>query len=157
MWYDRSTANKVFEINQPATEDNSAVDITFSNRIESYAIYGGCPVSGTGIPAGTTITSITNTGGQGFSMELSQQATSSGSRTLTFSPGWGQNSGLVRVYDSQGMAREIIFPSGSLGSDNNCWRAIKLDVQGATRSKRKIYQINQVVQDSVQDKASMNW
>ncbi len=157
IWYDRSQGNKPFQINQPAGASGT-VGVTLRRIIESYGIYPGVPVTGTGIPSGTYVESVTNTdGNQGFSITLSQAATTSGSQTMTFYPGWGSNSGLVRIYDSGGMAREIIFPAKYLGSDDNCWKVLKVNIQGPSRLKRDVIQINQMMQDTAQSKASMDW
>jgi hypothetical protein len=157
IWYDRSKSNKPFQIDKPATASGGSVNVTLTNMIESYGIYPGMIVTGTGIPADTFVQSVTNTGGRNFSMVLSNQITTGGTRTLTFYPGWGSSSGLVRIYDSGGMAREIIFPAKYLGSDDNCWKVLKLDVQGPSRSKRTPIQINQMMLDTVRNKASMDW
>lgn len=144
-WYDRSTTtNRKFTINNLATANGNNVTITFSRNIESYGIYPGTIVKGTGIPADTYVRKVTNTGGKNFEIELSNNATASGSQTLTFYPGWGRTSGQVRIYSSLGVYRDPTFPADKLGSDNNVWKVFKLNINGYDREKWKFYEINAV-------------
>lgn len=55
---------------------------------------------------------------------------------------WGTNPITMRIYDSQGMARELNFP-GPPGTDLRYWKAFKINIQGNSRSSRQITIINQ--------------
>lgn len=150
IWYDRSNAStNPFQISKSATASGTDVSIALTNRIEAYNIYKGVPVTGSGIPAGTTVVSVSNTGGGGYSIVLSNAATASGNNQLTFTPGWGNMTGLMRVYDSGGMVQEINFDAAQLLNDNDCWKALKINIQGNMRSKRKITAVNQFGQYSL--------
>lgn len=48
---------------------------------------------------------------------------------------------VVRIYDSQGMVREIIMPTGANdpGNTTRDWKACKITIQGNSRSQRYIY------------------
>jgi hypothetical protein len=48
---------------------------------------------------------------------------------------------IIRIYDSQGMVREIIMPQGATdpGNTTRDWKAVKINIQGNSRSKRYIF------------------
>lgn len=48
---------------------------------------------------------------------------------------------IIRIYDSQGMVREIIMPQGANdpGNTTRDWKAVKINIQGNSRSKRYIF------------------
>ncbi|MCX8122680.1 MAG: carboxypeptidase-like regulatory domain-containing protein [Spirochaetes bacterium] len=48
---------------------------------------------------------------------------------------------IVRIYDSQGMVQQILMPQGATdpGNTTRDWKAVKINIQGNTRSKRIIY------------------
>lgn len=48
---------------------------------------------------------------------------------------------IIRIYDSQGMVREIIMPQGANdpGNTTRDWKAVKINIQGNSRSKRFIF------------------
>ncbi len=48
---------------------------------------------------------------------------------------------IVRIYDSQGMVREVIMPQGANepGNTTRDWKTVKINIQGNMRSKRYIY------------------
>jgi len=48
---------------------------------------------------------------------------------------------IIRIYDSQGMVREIIMPQGATdpGNTTRDWKAVKINIQGNSRNKRYIF------------------
>lgn len=68
---------------------------------------------------------------------------------------WGYSPITMRVYDSQGMAREINFPSGA--PSDRYWKAIKINIQGIGRANRTITVYNQFGTLTYDSKSSMNW
>jgi len=62
---------------------NTGTIVTSTNNFTTVGVEVGDPVSGTGIAPSTTVASIA---GDGLSLELSQDATASGTTTLTFDP-----------------------------------------------------------------------
>jgi len=156
MWYDRSISTNPFQLNEK-TIGSGSINVSIKNRIEAYGIYPGVPVRGAGIPSGTYVIAVANNDNGEFSIWLADAPDTSGTSDVTFSPGWGRSSGLVRVYDSGGLVQEIYFPADYLGSNLNCWKVLKMDIQGNSRSKRRIIQINQFMQDDTRSKATMDW
>ncbi len=61
----------------------------------------------------------------------------------------------MRVYDSQGLVREINFPS--VAADVNCWKAIKINILGNSRSQRYINVVNQFGNIADSSKSGMDW
>ncbi|NEP57904.1 MAG: hypothetical protein F6K31_12915 [Symploca sp. SIO2G7] len=62
---------------------NVGTTVTSTNNFNTAGVQAGDPVSGTGVPASTTVVSVA---GDGLSLVLSQAATASGTVTLTFDP-----------------------------------------------------------------------
>ncbi len=70
---------------------------------------------------------------------------------------WGTNPITMRVYDSQGMVREINFPSTPPDPDLRYWKIFKINIQGSSRSRRTLYVVNQFDNLSLGNKESMDW
>ncbi len=60
----------------------------------------------------------------------------------SYNNSWSDSNAVVRIFDSQGLAREISIPSDAPSAEqtNNdrYWRMFKINIQGASRSKRSI-------------------
>jgi hypothetical protein len=98
----------VFETTGTLTSGSAAV--TFAELIN--AIGPGVSVSGTGIPASTTVVSANVSGGV-FTAQLSNAATASGAQTLTFDNNVSVSGGAVMLYP-------YLFVYGNYGLIKNC-------------------------------------
>lgn len=68
----------------------------------------------------------------------------------------------LRVYDSLGMRREVIMPTGASdpGNTTRDWKALKINIQGNTREKRYLYVPSQSVffnAGADNNKAGFDW
>jgi hypothetical protein len=61
----------------------------------------------------------------------------------------------LRIYDSQGMAREIPIPNGA--GALRYWQAFKIDSQGNSRAQRTLTVVNTFATLTYDSKSSMNW
>lgn len=92
------------------TTTTSSTSVTFATTIA--AIGPGVAVSGTGIPAGTTVVSASSVSGT-WTAVLSQAATASGTVTLTFDNNVSISGGVV-------MLHPYLFVYGNYGLIKNC-------------------------------------
>lgn len=92
------------------TTTNGSPTVTFATTIA--AIGAGVSVSGTGIPAGTTVVSALEVGGV-WTATLSQNATASGTVTLTFDNNVSVSGGIVMLFP-------YLFAYGNNGLIKNC-------------------------------------
>lgn len=92
------------------TTTNASPTVTFASTIA--AIGPGVSVTGTGIPAGTTVVSAAEVGGV-WTATLSQNATASGTVTLTFDNNVSVSGGIVMLFP-------YLFAYGNNGLIKNC-------------------------------------
>lgn len=92
------------------TTTSGAATVTFSTTIA--AIGAGLTVTGTGIPANTTVVSVATVGGI-WTATLSNNATASGTVTLTFDAGISVSGGIVMLFP-------YLFVYGNNGLIQNC-------------------------------------
>jgi hypothetical protein len=92
------------------TTTNGSANVTFAET--NVAMGAGVSVSGTGIPSGTTIVSASEVGGT-WTVVLSQNATASGTVTLTFDNQVSVSGGVV-------MLHPYLFVYGNHGLIKNC-------------------------------------
>ncbi len=74
----------------------------------------------------------------------------------------GKQNITLRVYDSIGMRREVIMPTGASDPANTTrdWKALKINIQGNSRAKRYLYVPSQSVffnAGTDNNKAGFNW
>jgi hypothetical protein len=166
MSYNRATCDIV--LSNKATSTLTGITLYFRNRIEHYGLFAGVPVTdmnaitGTAVvSSGTVISSITKTSASmytsTYTLTLSKPALVSGNHTLCFTPGWGSQPSSFTVYDSGGIVRDINFSSADLSTAKNCWKAFKLDIQGNSRSSRRIIVVNQFAQLEPYNKQDFDW
>jgi hypothetical protein len=153
MSYNRTT--KEIVMSNKATQTGT-VTVQFNNRMEHYGLYSGVPVTGDGIPANTTVTGVSGTF-PNYTITLSNNATDSGLKNLIFTLGWGAQPSFFTVYDSGGAVRDINFSSSDLSRAENVWEAFKLDIQGNSRSKRRIIVVNKLAQLTPNSKTDFDW
>lgn len=92
------------------TTTNGLNTVTFTTTI--VAIGPGVSISGTGIPAGTTVVSAAEVGGV-WTATISQNATASGTVTLTFDNNVSVSGGIVMLFP-------YLFAYGNNGLIKNC-------------------------------------
>ncbi len=105
-----TTLSAVGVFEATGTLTSGANTVTFANQIA--AIGPGVSVSGTGIPAGTTVVSANVISGT-FTATLSNNATASGAQTLTFDNNVSVSGGVVMLYP-------YLFVYGNYGLIKNC-------------------------------------
>jgi hypothetical protein len=69
---------------------------------------------------------------------------------------WGTIPITMRIYDSQGMARELNFP-GPPSTDLTYWKAFKINIQGNSRAQRSIIILNQFGTLDYSTKSTLDW
>jgi len=105
-----TTLNPVGVFTASGTITSSSNQMTFATTI--LGVGPGVSVSGTGIPAGTTVVSAIVTGGV-YTVTLSANATSSGTYTFTFDNNISVSGGVVMLYP-------YLFAYGNNGLIQNC-------------------------------------
>lgn len=102
--------NPVGVFTASGTTTNGSPNVTFAAT--NVAMGAGVAVSGTGIPSGTTIVSASEVGGI-WTVVLSQNATASGTVTLTFDNNISVSGGVVMLFP-------YLFVYGNNGLIKNC-------------------------------------
>lgn len=102
--------NPVGVFTASGTTTNGSPNVTFATT--NVAMGAGVGVSGTGIPSGTTIVSASEVGGI-WTVVLSQNATASGTVTLTFDNNVSVSGGVVMLFP-------YLFVYGNNGLIKNC-------------------------------------
>jgi hypothetical protein len=128
-WVERVLSEISIDITETQTGDTASGDATVTNLDDTALLCVGMEVTGTGIPASTTISSITDA----TTIELSNNATASGTGvTLTFKLP-ADSVADVFVYDDEGTPKlELVLWSGTGTSAS---RATSLTTQDGVQSK----------------------
>lgn len=63
---------------------------------------------------------------------------------------------MIKIFDSQGLVREIPFPA-EMNNSVWYWKAFQIKVDGSGRSNRQISVVNEMATLSYSDKSSMDW